>query len=89
MKLLQALGLDSGVGQDHSILHSTKDLKEAFSHFMGKGAAAERFFSDAESFRHIAETASAYPGAQVHSLAWSELYPSVIHNTLHISNTSL
>ncbi|XP_077774992.1 ADP-dependent glucokinase isoform X1 [Podarcis muralis] len=66
VKLLQALGLDSGVGQDHSILHSTKDLKEAFSHFMGKGAAAERFFSDAESFRHIAETASAYPGAQLY-----------------------
>lgn len=66
VKLLQALGLDSGDGQDHSVLHSITDLKEAFIHFMGKGAAAERFFSDADSFHHIAQTASEYPGAQVH-----------------------
>ncbi|XP_066491583.1 ADP-dependent glucokinase isoform X2 [Tiliqua scincoides] len=66
VKLLQALGLDSGDGQDHSILHSVTDLKEAFIHFMGKGAAAERFFSDADSFHHIAKTASEYPGAQLY-----------------------
>uniref|UniRef100_A0A8D0BNX9 ADP dependent glucokinase n=1 Tax=Salvator merianae TaxID=96440 RepID=A0A8D0BNX9_SALMN len=66
VKLLQALGLDSGLGKDHSVLHSTTDLKEAFLHFMGKGAAAERFFGDAGVFHHIAQTASEYPGAQLY-----------------------
>ncbi|KAL8197145.1 UNVERIFIED_CONTAM: hypothetical protein K2H54_013835 [Gekko kuhli] len=66
VKLLQALGLDSGDGRDHSVLHSMADLKEAFAHFMRKGAAAERFFSDAESFHHVAQTASEYPGAQLY-----------------------
>lgn len=66
VKLLQALGLDSGDGRDHLVLHSMTELKEAFIHFMGKGAAAERFFSDADSFHHIAQTASEYPGAQLY-----------------------
>ncbi|XP_011373833.1 ADP-dependent glucokinase isoform X7 [Pteropus alecto] len=65
VKLLQALGLNPGNGEDHSILHSRNDLKEAFIHFMGKGAAAERFFSDEDTFHDIAQTASAFPGAQV------------------------
>ncbi|XP_025050700.1 ADP-dependent glucokinase [Alligator sinensis] len=66
VKLLQALGLDPGNGEDHAVLNSKKDLKEAFSHFMQKGAAAERFFSDAVSFHHIAQAASEYPGAQLY-----------------------
>nr|XP_056721906.1 ADP-dependent glucokinase isoform X2 [Euleptes europaea] len=66
VKLLQALGLDSGEGWDHSVLRSVVDLKESFTHFMGKGAAAERFFSNAESFHRIAQTASEYPGAQLY-----------------------
>ncbi|XP_048337697.1 ADP-dependent glucokinase isoform X2 [Sphaerodactylus townsendi] len=66
VRLLQALGLDSGEGRDHSVLHSTTDLKEAFAHFMGKGAAAERFFSDAQSFHHVARTALEYPEAQLY-----------------------
>ncbi|KAJ7311188.1 hypothetical protein JRQ81_006798 [Phrynocephalus forsythii] len=66
VKLLQALGLDSGTGQDHSVLHSAKDLKEAFIYFMGKGAAAERFFSNGQLFHQIAQTASEYPGAQLY-----------------------
>lgn len=65
VKLLQALGLNPGDGEDHSILHSKNDLKEAFVHFMGKGAAAERFFSDEDTFHDIAQTASAFPEAQV------------------------
>uniref|UniRef100_A0A8D0GKG3 ADP dependent glucokinase n=1 Tax=Sphenodon punctatus TaxID=8508 RepID=A0A8D0GKG3_SPHPU len=66
VKLLQALGLDPGDGKDHAVLQSRKDLKEAFIHFMEKGAAAERFFGDAESFHHIAQAASKYPGAQLY-----------------------
>ena len=65
VKLLQALGLNPGNGKDHSILHSRTDLEEAFVHFMGKGAAAERFFSDKEAFQDIAQMASELPGAQV------------------------
>ncbi|XP_055133844.2 ADP-dependent glucokinase isoform X5 [Symphalangus syndactylus] len=64
VKLLQALGLSPGNGKDHSILHSRNDLEEAFIHFMGKGAAAERFFSDKETFHDIAQVASEFPGAQ-------------------------
>lgn len=32
---------------------------------MGKGVAAERFFSDKEAFHDIAQIASELPGAQV------------------------
>ncbi|XP_052618386.1 ADP-dependent glucokinase isoform X3 [Peromyscus californicus insignis] len=65
VKLLQALGLSPGSGRDHAVLHSRSDLEEAFVYFMGKGAAAERFFSDKEAFYAIAQTASEFPGAQV------------------------
>ncbi|VCX16436.1 unnamed protein product, partial [Gulo gulo] len=64
VKLLQALGRNPGNGKDHTILHSRNDLEEAFVHFMGKGAAAERFFSDKEAFHDIAQIASELPGAQ-------------------------
>lgn len=64
VKLLQALGLSPGSGQDHSVLHSRSNLGEAFVHFMGQGAAAERFFSDEEAFHSIAQVASELPGAQ-------------------------
>ncbi|XP_042553368.1 ADP-dependent glucokinase isoform X1 [Dipodomys spectabilis] len=64
VKLLQALGLRPGKGRDHAVLHSRKDLEEAFAHFMAQGAAAERFFSDQEAFHTIAQAASESPGAQ-------------------------
>lgn len=66
VSLLQALALDPGRGSDHDILHSKEDLKEAFIHFMERGAAAERFFSDKEVFQRIARAAAEYPGAQVY-----------------------
>uniref|UniRef100_A0A8C3LZI9 ADP dependent glucokinase n=1 Tax=Chrysolophus pictus TaxID=9089 RepID=A0A8C3LZI9_CHRPC len=66
VKLLEALGLKPGLGKNHDVLNSRQDLREAFTHFMEKGAAAERFFSDAESFHHIAQTASEHPGAQLY-----------------------
>ncbi|MBN3270778.1 ADPGK glucokinase, partial [Polyodon spathula] len=62
--LLQALAIDPGTGLDHEVLHSKEDLKETFIHYMEKGAAAERFYSDKESFQWIARAASEYPGAQ-------------------------
>lgn len=65
VKLLEALGLEPGDGKNHAVLSSRQDLQEAFAHFMGQGAAAERFFSDAEAFHHIAQTAAEFPGAQV------------------------
>ncbi|XP_051547778.1 ADP-dependent glucokinase-like isoform X1 [Myxocyprinus asiaticus] len=64
--LLQALALEPGLGRDHDVLHSKEDLKEAFIHYMGKGAAAERFFSDKEVFQRIARAAAEYPGAQLY-----------------------
>ncbi|KAA8590301.1 hypothetical protein FQN60_014235 [Etheostoma spectabile] len=60
--LLQALAVDPGTGMDHEVLHSKEDLKEAFIHFMERGAAAERFFSDSEAFQRIARAAAEYPG---------------------------
>ncbi|NWI09241.1 ADPGK glucokinase, partial [Crypturellus soui] len=66
VKLLEALGLDPGDGRNHAVLNSGQELKEAFAYFMQKGAAAERFFSDSDAFRHIAQTASEYPGAQLY-----------------------
>ncbi|XP_051545949.1 ADP-dependent glucokinase-like isoform X3 [Myxocyprinus asiaticus] len=64
--LLQALALEPGSGRDHEVLHSKEDLKEAFVHYMGKGAAAERFFSDKQVFQRIARAAAEYPGAQLY-----------------------
>ncbi|XP_044048687.1 ADP-dependent glucokinase isoform X1 [Siniperca chuatsi] len=64
--LLQALAVDPGTGLDHEVLHSKEDLKEAFIHFMGRGAAAERFFSDKEAFQRIARAAAEYPGAKLY-----------------------
>ncbi|KAM3608666.1 uncharacterized protein V6R79_002635 [Siganus canaliculatus] len=64
--LLQALAVDPGVGMDHEVLHSKEDLKEAFIHYMSRGAAAERFFSDKEVFQRIARAAAEYPGAKLY-----------------------
>lgn len=65
VSLLQALALDPGSGRDHDVLHSTEDLRQTFIHYMERGAAAERFFSDKEVFQRIARAAAEYPGAQV------------------------
>lgn len=62
--LLQALAVDPGVGLDHEVLHSKEDLREAFIHYMERGAAAERFFSNKEVFQRIARAAAEYPGAK-------------------------
>ncbi|XP_038157228.1 ADP-dependent glucokinase isoform X2 [Cyprinodon tularosa] len=64
--LLQALAVDPGTGRDHEILHSKEDLKETFIHFMERGAAAERFFSNKEAFQRIARAAAEYPGAKLY-----------------------
>ncbi|KAI7789452.1 ADP-dependent glucokinase isoform X2 [Triplophysa rosa] len=64
--LLQALALEPTSGRDHEVLHSKEDLKDAFIHYLGKGAAAERFFSDKEVFQRIARAAAEYPGAQIY-----------------------
>ncbi|XP_071778414.1 ADP-dependent glucokinase isoform X1 [Centroberyx gerrardi] len=64
--LLQALAVDPGTGLDHEVLHSKEDLKEAFIHYMRRGAAAERFFSDKEVFQRIARAAAEYPGAKLY-----------------------
>ncbi|XP_072528367.1 ADP-dependent glucokinase isoform X2 [Salminus brasiliensis] len=64
--LLQALAVDPGSGRDHDVLRSKEDLKETFIHYMEKGAAAERFFSDSEVFQRIARAAAEYPGAQLY-----------------------
>ncbi|XP_076026045.1 ADP-dependent glucokinase isoform X2 [Genypterus blacodes] len=63
--LLQAMALDPGTGQDHEVLYTKEDLKEAFIHYMERGAAAERFFNDKEIFQRIARAAAEYPGAKV------------------------
>ncbi|KAM9568853.1 ADP-dependent glucokinase isoform 4-T19 [Salvelinus alpinus] len=63
--LLQALAVDPGMGRDHEVLHSKEELKEAFIHYMERGSAAERFFTDKEVFQRIARAAAEYPGAQV------------------------
>ncbi|XP_036391132.1 ADP-dependent glucokinase isoform X2 [Megalops cyprinoides] len=64
--LLQALAVDPGVGRDHEVLHSKEDLRETFIHYMERGAAAERFFNDKETFQRIARAAAEYPGAQLY-----------------------
>ncbi|XP_073506885.1 ADP-dependent glucokinase isoform X2 [Phyllobates terribilis] len=62
--LLQALGLSPQSGGDHLVLSSQEELAATFLHYMQRGAAAERFYSDADSFQHISRTATHRPGAK-------------------------
>ncbi|XP_044139295.1 ADP-dependent glucokinase isoform X1 [Bufo gargarizans] len=64
VSLLQALGLHPQSGGDHSVLTSQEELAATFLHYMQQGAAAERFYSDADSFQHISHTASQNPDAK-------------------------
>ncbi|KAG8576276.1 hypothetical protein GDO81_009817 [Engystomops pustulosus] len=64
VSLLQALGLKPQSGGDHVVLSSQEELAATFLHYMQRGAAAERFYSDAESFQHISRTAAQNPGAK-------------------------
>ncbi|XP_072258215.1 ADP-dependent glucokinase isoform X2 [Pyxicephalus adspersus] len=64
VSLLKALGLGPRPGGDHLVLNTPEDLAETFQHYMHRGAAAERFYSDADSFQHISRTASQDPGAK-------------------------
>ena len=66
--LLQAMAVDPGTGLDHEVLHSKEDLKETFIHYMERGAAAERFFSDKDTFQRIARAAAEYPGSKARPL---------------------
>lgn len=86
--LLQALAVDPGSGQEHEVLHSKEDLKEAFIHYMGRGAAAERFFSDKEVFQRIARAATEYPGAKARplfSLLFCEVLSSMIFLLVNVT----
>ncbi|XP_075713843.1 ADP-dependent glucokinase isoform X2 [Rhinoderma darwinii] len=58
VSLLQALGLNPRSGGDHSVLTSQEELTATFLHYMQRGAAAERFYSDANSFQHISRAAT-------------------------------
>ncbi|XP_066448440.1 ADP-dependent glucokinase isoform X2 [Eleutherodactylus coqui] len=62
--LLQALGLHPESGGDHLVLTSQEELATTFLHYMQRGAAAERFYSDADSFQHISHTATQNPDAK-------------------------
>ncbi|XP_040198963.1 ADP-dependent glucokinase isoform X2 [Rana temporaria] len=64
VSLLKALGLSPQPGGDHLVLNAQEELAETFQHYMQRGAAAERFYSDADSFQHISRTASQEPGAK-------------------------
>ncbi|CAI9558660.1 unnamed protein product [Staurois parvus] len=64
VSVLKALGLSPHAGGDHLVLNTQEELAETFQHYMQRGAAAERFYSDADSFQHISRTASKEPGAK-------------------------
>lgn len=64
VSLLQALGLNPQSGGDHLVLSSQEELAATFLHYMQRGAAAERFYSDADSFKHISRTATQNPDAK-------------------------
>ncbi|XP_063782554.1 ADP-dependent glucokinase isoform X2 [Pseudophryne corroboree] len=64
VSVLQALGLHPQPSGDHLVLDTQEELAATFLHYMQRGAAAERFYSDANSFQHISRTASQDPGAK-------------------------
>ncbi|XP_056428758.1 ADP-dependent glucokinase isoform X2 [Hyla sarda] len=64
VSLLQALGLNPQNGGDHLVLASQEELAATFLHYMQRGAAAERFYSDADSFEHISHAATQNPEAK-------------------------
>ncbi|XP_063053832.1 ADP-dependent glucokinase isoform X2 [Engraulis encrasicolus] len=66
VRLLEDLAIEPGTGVDHEVLESREGLMEAFLHFMERGAAAERFFTDREAFLTIAQAAAKDPDAQLY-----------------------
>lgn len=76
--LLEALALEPGRGCDHEVLQSKEDLMEAFVHFMERGAAAERFFTDKDIFLGIAQAAAEDPSAQVRVSYRGRLFLAVL-----------
>ncbi|KAG8440245.1 hypothetical protein GDO86_006133 [Hymenochirus boettgeri] len=64
VSLLQALGLIAHSAKDHLVLSSKEELANTFMHYMQQGAAAERFYSDSNSFADISSQASQDPRAQ-------------------------
>ncbi|XP_038076901.1 ADP-dependent glucokinase-like [Patiria miniata] len=55
--LLDKLGIQPAVSQDHTLLNSLKDLQESFAFFFESGAAAERYFANGEVYKRIIEEA--------------------------------
>lgn len=65
VKLLHALGIAPGPASDLSTLNSFGDLQSVFHHFLGKGAAAERYFVNQTVFQSIVDAALKLENAEV------------------------
>ena len=63
--LLKALGQSPGESLDSVSLDNIEDLRNTFTHYFQKGAAAERTFTDEYQYKQIIETAERLPSKQV------------------------
>ena len=53
ISLLKSLNAQPGNPSDHHVLVSVDDLQRTFAYYFEQGAAAERFFSNADVFQQI------------------------------------
>eukprot|EP00050_Salpingoeca_kvevrii_P014082 m.32501 g.32501 ORF g.32501 m.32501 type:complete len:483 (+) comp5544_c0_seq1:876-2324(+) len=61
--LLAALNISAPANpRNHDLLHNEEELAECFGHYFALGTAAERWFTDPENFRAIADAARHIPG---------------------------
>ena len=59
--LLRSLNETPGMGVDHSVLDTTKELQEQVSYSMQECAGTERYFSNKSLFDHIVQMAQTIP----------------------------
>jgi hypothetical protein len=64
-ELLTALGQSPGESLDSVSLEDIDDLRNTFTHYFKKGAAAERTFTDESKYKQIIEVAEKLPSKQV------------------------
>lgn len=79
--LLKALGQSPGESLDSVSLDNIEDLRNTFTHYFQKGAAAERTFTDEYQYKQIIETAERLPSKQVWTL---DLYSTLFLATVKL-----
>ena len=66
-ELLNALQVSPGKMKDHSTVNDVMELQEVFAYYFSKGRAAERPFTDQDTYEHIIRIAETLGHVEVGS----------------------